>query len=220
MIDAVADDLRLRVINSGLAPGSALTENGVANTYGIARPTAKAAIERLVSEGVLVRNSHRTARVVQLGPEDVRDIYLTRAYLESEVLRRLACGRKVPERAVKANAEIRSRLGNASAQEIVAPDMLFHTALIDALDSHRTSHIYASLAFEVKLCMSQVQGLQLLSPYIIEAEHRRLLELLAAGEGGRAADLLDVHLARARELLVGALGGEAGPEATVPCDLL
>ncbi|WP_307465751.1 hypothetical protein [Pseudarthrobacter oxydans] len=72
----------------------------------MARPTAKAAIEKLVAEGLLVRGVHNTARVADLGPESVRDIYLARAYLESEVLRRLAAGRTVPAAAVQANQDI------------------------------------------------------------------------------------------------------------------
>jgi DNA-binding GntR family transcriptional regulator len=41
-----------------------------------------------------------------------------------------------------------------------------------------------------------------------------------AGEGEAAAALLDEHLGRARERLVAAFGGEAGPEADVPSDLV
>ena len=74
VIDAVADDLRNQVLDRVFAPDSPLTEADVAARYDIARATAKAAIERLVSEKVLVRKNHKTARVVSLGPDDVRDI--------------------------------------------------------------------------------------------------------------------------------------------------
>ena len=89
----------------------------------------------------------------------------------------------------------------------MSPDMRFHTALIDAARNVRTSRMYRLLTSEVKLCMAQVQGRQLLSPAIIVAEHERILELVEAGAGDAAAEILDEHLARARELLVGALGG-------------
>ena len=98
--------------------------------------------------------------------------------------------------------------------------MRFHTVLIDSLHSERTSSAYASLAFEVKLCMSQLQGSQRLSPEIIVAEHAKLIDLITSGEAGSAAALLDEHLSRARELLAGALGGEPGPEAYLPSSAL
>ncbi|WP_028050383.1 GntR family transcriptional regulator [Cellulomonas sp. URHD0024] len=215
LVDAVVEDLRTLVVTGTLAPGTPLTELDVATRYDVARASARAAIERLTAEKVLVRNNHKTARVVELGPDDVRDIYRTRTYLESEVLRRLADERRVPESARQANAEI-AALWARGSYAVVEPDMRFHTSLIDALGSTRTSAMYHSLAFEVKLCMAQLQGRQRLSPEIIVAEHARLLDLIAAGDADGAARMLDEHLARARELLAESLGGEAGPQAIVP----
>jgi DNA-binding GntR family transcriptional regulator len=220
VVDAIADDLRNSVLTGELAPGAALTEAEVAARYEVARATAKAAIERLVGEAVLERSTHKTARVVRLGPADVRDIYLSRAYLEAEVLRRLARGGvSIPEAARAANAEIQRRW-DASSFDVVDPDMRFHSSLIDAAGNLRTSRMYRSLVSEVKLCMAQVQGRQLLSPAIIVAEHERILTHIERGDGDAAAELLDEHLARARELLVGALGGTPGPEAARPSSVL
>jgi DNA-binding GntR family transcriptional regulator len=219
VVDAVVEDLKSQVLGGDLHPDTALTEVEVSTRYDVARSTAKAAIERLVADKVLVRKNHKTARVVRLGPEDVRDIYRTRAYLESEVLRRLAGKREVPVQARLANAEI-DALWQQGTWDIVGPDMRFHTSLIDALGSARTSSVYGSLTFEVKLCMSQLQGSQRLSPEIIVAEHARLMEFIEAGDAARAAELLDEHLGRARELLAGALGGTPGPEAFLPSSAL
>jgi DNA-binding GntR family transcriptional regulator len=219
LVDAVVENLRTLVVTGELPPGTPLTEQDVATRYDVARASARAAIERLTSEKVLVRRNHKTARVVDLGPEDVRDIYRTRTYLESEVLRRLAAARLVPTAAREANAEI-AALWAQGSYAVVEPDMRFHTSLIDALGSSRTSAMYHSLAFEVKLCMAQLQGRQRLSPSIIVAEHARLLDLIEAGDADGAARMLDEHLARARELLAASLGGEAGPEAFVPSSAL
>jgi DNA-binding GntR family transcriptional regulator len=219
MVDAIAIDLRTRLLCGELTPEVPLTETEVATFYDVARPTAKAAIEKLVAEGLLVRGLHKSARVVTLGPDSVRDIYLARVYLESEVLRRLAKTRLVPQGAAQANRDI-AAVGEGSAMEVVEPDMRFHTSLIDAVGNERTSKMYRSLVSEVRLCMTRVQSLQLLTTALIHAEHQKLLELIEAGEGEAAAALLDEHLGRARERLVAALGGQAGPEADVPSGLV
>ena len=219
VIDAVVEDLKSQVLARELEPDRPLTETELATRYDVARATAKAAIERLVSDKVLVRKNHKTARVVKLGPDDVRDIYRTRAYLESEVLRRLASRRGVPVDARVANAEI-AALWEQGSYDIIEPDMRFHTSLIDSLGSARTTAVYGSLAFEVKLCMAQLQGSQRLSPEVIVAEHARMLELIEAGDASGVANLLEEHLARARELLAGDLGGVPGPEATLPPSVL
>ncbi|MBC7443163.1 MAG: GntR family transcriptional regulator [Ramlibacter sp.] len=219
IVDAIANDLRTRILDGELTADAALTETEMATTYDVARPTAKAAIEKLVAEGLLVRGLHKTARVTELGPDSVRDIYLARAYLESEVLRRLATARTVPEGAVQANQDI-AAAAHGSAMEVVEPDMRFHTSLIDAVGNERISKMYRSLVSEVRLCMTRVQSLELLDTALIQAEHARILDLIRAGEGEAAARLLDEHLGRARERLVKAIGGEAGPEADQPSGLL
>lgn len=218
IVEAVASDLRQRIFSGELGSAHALTETEVASSYEVARPTAKAAIEKLVAEGLLVRGTHKTARVADLGPDSVRDIYLARAYLESEVLRRLAAGHTVPAGAVQANRDI-AALTSGAPLDVVEPDMRFHTSLIDAVGNERISRMYSSLVAEVRLCMTRVQSLHLLDTGLIQAEHQKLLELIEAGQGEEAAQLLDRHLGRARERLVAAMGGEAGPEADLPSDL-
>lgn len=219
IVDAIATDLKSRIFSGELGSGHTLTETDVASSYEVARPTAKASIEKLVAEGLLDRGTHKTARVVELGPDSVRDIYLARAYLESEVLRRLARTKEVPEAAVQANRDI-ATLQTGAPLDVIEPDMRFHTSLIDAVGNERISRMYRSLVGEVKLCMVRIQSLHLLDTALIQAEHQRILELIKAGEGEAAADLLDEHLGRARERLVAAMGGTAGPEAELPSDLL
>ncbi|MGB3486151.1 MAG: GntR family transcriptional regulator [Mycobacterium sp.] len=218
VVDAIAESLRDAILAGELLPGTALTETDVAGRYEVARPTAKAAIEKLVSDMLLERSNHKTARVRRLGADDVRDIYRTRATIESEALRQLALLRVVPPGTREANNEIRV-LDDGSAFAVVKPDMAFHTALIDGLGSMRTSKLYRTLASEVTLCMAQVQGHHLLDTKTIVDEHDGLLDLVAAGEGAKAAALLARHLGRARERLVGLLGGDPGPEAQLPVEI-
>ncbi|MBB2958403.1 GntR family transcriptional regulator [Pseudoclavibacter helvolus] len=215
VIEAVTADLRQRILTGELQPGAPLAEVEVSIEYDVARPTAKAAIENLVRDRLLERRAHKTARVLRMNPEDARDIYRTRAIVEAEVLRELAEKRLVPSHAREANEAIKA-LAGASPRDIVEPDMRFHRSLVDALASERTSRMYDSLASEVVFCMSQVQGAELLPAGLIAAEHEHLLELIEAGEGDRAAEVLRVHIGRARERLAERLGGEAGPEAAAP----
>jgi len=58
IVEAIAADLRSRVFSGELGSGEALTETDVASTYEVARPTAKASIEKLVAEGLLDRGTH------------------------------------------------------------------------------------------------------------------------------------------------------------------
>ncbi|MFF7292313.1 GntR family transcriptional regulator [Microbacterium sp. NPDC008134] len=205
VVDAVTSRLRDRILSGDLRSGSALTEAFVSEEYAVARPSAKAAIEQLVASGLLERTAHRSARVVAIDPETVRDVYRTRARLESAALRELAGTRTVPAAAVAANAEIQAMPAGPDPAT-VDPDLRFHTALIDALGSTRTGRMYRSVLDEARMCMAQVQGRRLLDAGVIAAQHAEILDALAAGEAERATAVLGIHLSSAQERLVDALG--------------
>ena len=212
VVDAVADELRALVLRGQLPGGTGLTEAEVATRYDVARPTAKAAIEKLVAESLLRRTNHKTARVVQLDADDVNDIYRTRGLLERGAVRQLARLRCTPAAAEAANREILA-VGDGSSLAIIDPDMAFHTALVDAMESERTSRMYRALVSEVKLCMSQLQGQQLLSPTVIAADHQGILDRIGAGDSEGAVTALDEHLERARDRLARAVEASSPPSA-------
>lgn len=208
VVDAVTARLRTRILTGELAPASAVTEAFVADEYGVARPSAKAAIEQLVAAGLLVRSAHRSARVVAIDPATVRDVYRTRTRLESAALRELAGQRDAPSAAHEANAEI-AALPPGPDSRTVDPDLRFHLALIEALHSERTSRMYRSVLDEVRLCMAQVQGRRLLDAEVIAAQHAEILDAIAAGDADRASSVLHHHLGAAEERLVEALRDDA-----------
>lgn len=207
VVDAVTQRLRTRILRGDIRPGAPVTEARVSADYAVARPSAKAAIEQLVATGLLVRTAHRSARVVAIDADVVRDVYRTRTRLESAALRELAAGRTVPSAAIAANAEILAMPPGPDART-VDPDLRFHTALIDAIGSERTSRMYRSVLDEVRLCMAQVQGRRLLQAAVIAAQHAAILEAVSSGDAEAAASLLAVHLSAAEERLVEALGAE------------
>ncbi|TDU19210.1 GntR family transcriptional regulator [Arthrobacter sp. JUb115] len=196
VVQAVVKSLRARIFSGELSPGTPLGEVDVAAHYEVARPTAKAALENLVASGLLTRNAHQSAKVTLLSSADARDIYRTRAIIEAEAVRLLASTGQVPEAAREANAEITAPR-DASPIQIVDPDVRFHSALVQALDSTRTSAIYGQLSDEIRLCMTHVQDATLLNTADIASEHERLLECIAAGDAQGAAEVLAQHLSRA-----------------------
>jgi DNA-binding GntR family transcriptional regulator len=204
VVDAVTRRLRDQILRGEIGADLALTEAKVSASFGVARPSAKAAIEQLVASGLLVRTAHRSARVVAIDPEMVRDVYRTRMRLESAALRELARERAVPDAARAANADLLA-MPAAADTATVDPDLRFHTALIDAVGSDRTSRMYRSVLDEVRLCMTQVQGRRLLEAAAIAQQHAAILDAVDAGDADRAATLLADHLGAAEERLVEAL---------------
>lgn len=204
MADALADALRVQVLDGVLAPGAVLTELQLAAEFNVARPTAKSAITALVHEGLLRRRAHRPAYVPRLSAHDILDIYLVRIPLELEVSRRLAVAGEVPAAAIGAINDLASFDTSAPHSRFVAADLLFHRLLVDAVGSPRLSRVYRHLQGEIHLCM--VQSRTLLGQELIVSQHRMIFRALQAGDGTAATEAMQTHLVGARDALVDALG--------------
>lgn len=200
LVDAVREALAIEIVRGEIAPGAQLTELGIAERYDIARPTAKAAIDQLVIRGLLRRTLNKAARVPILDQDDIRDLYVARAMIERAIVGALAAKKIVSKAARKAIDRMYENDGDIV--EIVASDIEYHRALTSSLGSPRAIRLHEAVIGEAHLCISQVQVHQLLTPTRIALEHTRILDAIEAGEVEDAQDLLEDHLARARERLI------------------
>lgn len=210
VVDAVAQDLRAQLFRGWLAGGLSVTEAAVAGRYEVARSTAKAAIERLVTEGLLVRGANCSARSRVLDVEDVRDLCRTWADLEGIALRRLAT--RAPDRPeVLVDHRPTGVRDEPVLLDVAEADLRFHTRLLDAAGSARLAGAFRAVADEVRLCVAQVRvpvpGGPLAVFATVRDEHSRLLRRVRAGDGDGAVDALDRHVGEVRDELVRALTG-------------
>lgn len=185
-----------------IPPGVQVTESLVASRFGIARPTARAAIDRLVQEGLFRRSAHTSARVPQMTADDINDLYFTRACIDREVARALAARKTVPPEAHAALVDLLAATADSPLLDVVAADVGFHRALAYGVGSPRLTSIYTSLIGEVQLCMAQVQSKRLLTPRSIYDEHVTIVSEIAAGNPAAAADIVTEHLEHARVALL------------------
>ena len=193
VVDGLATSLRERILSGELKPGVPLSEVEVSQEYGIARPTVRAAVQRLIHEGLLVRQPNRSPVVPIFTPDDVRDIYFARKPLEREVLRVLAERGEVPPAAAAQVAALEALPEDADWSKVVEADLQFHLALLDAVGSPRLKRLFGLLDGEIRLCITQLQpGYD--NPYQLAEEHQRLLDAIGAGDTKRAIALMDRHL--------------------------
>lgn len=214
LIDELCASLRQRILEGEIAPAARLTENGVADQYGVSRPTAKAALERLVHQGLLRRDANKTARVPTLNADEIRDIYFSRICLERQVAAELAVRGHVPGKADRALQELKAiTRADDSVTRLVEFDVAFHRSLTSAVGSPRLIRMHEAVMGEAHLCMAQVQVHQLLNPRVICREHAGLLRAIRDRDSAQAAERLTKHLIRACEALAGYAEAQS-PDAT------
>lgn len=200
--EAVYVALRESIVTMVDRPGALLTESTVAGRYGVARPTAKAALQRLVSEGLLSRRAHHAAQVPELSRADIQDLYSNRVILEEVALRNLAADAVVPVAALAVHRELLGHVRTDDRAALARTDLDFHRQLVLAQHSPRLARMHGLLMGEIELCIGQVQSHQLLRPADVAHQHQGILDAVAAADAPLAARLTRAHIEGARDRLL------------------
>jgi len=192
--DQVAAILRQRILNGELTPGTQLQEVPTAASLGVSRNTMREATRILSLEGLLKRNAHRGVTVARLSLDDVAEIYQLRHLMEIPAV--LAANR--------GDSDVLLEMKNAlegyerSVHEVnwvraVGFDLQFHTLLIRFHRNKRLETFYQKLIGELRMGMVLVDRLHD-DPGGLVPVHRKMYELLTAGEVQECAQVLAQHL--------------------------
>ncbi|HEX3678385.1 MAG TPA: GntR family transcriptional regulator [Galbitalea sp.] len=203
--DTIYEELRGGILAQVEAPGTTLTESAIALRFGVSRPTAKMAIERLVTEGLLRRESHAAARVPELSRGDIVDLFENRAIVEGAALARLAARGTIPAEALAAHRALQA--GAVSDAPYAVLDIAFHRALVTGQSSSRLIRMHSLLMGEIELCIGQVQANHLRTAADVAAEHQGILDAVTVGDSELAERLTREHIDQSRERLLAHVDG-------------
>ena len=202
LVDALAERLQAQIVSGELAPGARVTEQSIASQYDVARPTAKAAIERVVQSGLLRRSANKTASVPELTAIEIKDIYRTRLFFEWSIVKVLAERGIAPAEARGALFDMRRALDDEVLADAVDADVRFHTALVRAAGSPRTTRMYETLIGEVRLCMAQERTTSEFQPFPNLKSHEEILDAINARDVEESRRLIRGHFVDATARLL------------------
>lgn len=193
--EQVAQALRTAILEGELKPATPLREADVAGSLGVSRNTVREAIRLLVNQGLATHHMHRGGAVVQLGTEDVADIYRVRRVLE---LKAVSTADAKPGLAGLAAAltELEKAAQSGDRRLLVEKDTLFHREIVALLGSRRLDDFFSNIQSEVHLCLAIISTVdsEHLRAAAVVAEHREIYELMAAGKAEKAKEALRRHL--------------------------
>ena len=86
----VADDIRLEILRNVLRPGTRITEEGLAERYGLSRTPVREALRLLTRESLLVHVPRAYYEVASVNLDEMDDLYTMRVALEERVVERIA----------------------------------------------------------------------------------------------------------------------------------
>lgn len=202
LTDSLCEALRRQIISGQIAPGQKLSEVWVANYYEVARPTAKAGLDRLTNEGLLRRGRRQTAVVPQMSAGDINDIYFAREPIEARAVRTLAEQGTVPPEAERALALMGMAAQLDQHAEHTSADISLHRALVAASGSARLQRMHETVMGESQLCIAQVRSHVGLDLAELTSTHAAILDAIRAGDPDAAEQALRNDLHGCRETLL------------------
>jgi DNA-binding GntR family transcriptional regulator len=160
-VDQLAAALRARILDGELQPGRRLVERELVEAYDVARHTLRAALRQLQVEGLVRVEPNRGARVADLSPADLGELFALRLALEREAAH-LALERgdgRLPA-AVHDAARRLQRLAasrRTSWNELSRAHEAVHRGLVFAAHAPRIERAYDALSTELALFLSQLR---------------------------------------------------------------
>ena len=195
--DLIYTSVEEKILAGDFRPGEPLTEARISEVTGASRTPVREALHRLERDGLVEMRQNRTAIVVGITRADLADIYELRRRLEGLASRRAA------ETADKADVarlaeivEMQEFFLSRGAERQKELDSEFHTAVYNMAKSRIITSTLSRLHrqtgfFRRRSLFAEGRAAESV------AEHRAILEAIAAGQGDEAESLTVTHIENA-----------------------
>jgi DNA-binding GntR family transcriptional regulator len=198
----VAAEIRSRITTGSLALGARISDKQLAAELAVSRTPVREALVQLQTEGLVVMRPQSGTFVVDLTIEDVRQICATRAILEAGAIRLAA---------ETGSADLMGRLGLLVGRAAIALDdrdlvlcdeldCQFHEGIVAASANSYLIQAYSGIADKLRALRHRLPREQGRMARAI-AQHRRIVDLWAAGRLDQATAEISSHVVNVARLL-------------------
>ncbi len=188
----VAERLRQQIYARELEPGAWIDEMKLAAAYGISRTPLREALKVLAVEGLVTMKLRRGAYVTEMSRDDVAQVYHVLALLESDAAGTVARSGTDAQRTELARLHERLESQVRRRDAFFATNEQFHMALLQMAGNRWAEQTARDLRKVMKLnrhhsLLKQGRLAESL------AEHRALMQAIAARDADGAARLMRAH---------------------------
>jgi DNA-binding GntR family transcriptional regulator len=183
--DTLAERLCIEIVKGRLRPGEKLVEGSWARTFGVSQASIREAINTLIKDGLVTKAQGRSARVVNLSADDVRQIYEMRGALEG-LAARLAAEKRCDTTRVEQELSIMQRSAERNdVAGLLDANLSFHLGLCELSgNTYLVEQAYKLLmpffAFVRVRAIASGQSASLWAKDL--PAYRRIIELVQEGE--------------------------------------
>ncbi|OLB77107.1 MAG: hypothetical protein AUI14_17240 [Actinobacteria bacterium 13_2_20CM_2_71_6] len=192
--DKVVDELRKRIIDGVYEPGDRLTEERLADDFGVSRNPVREAIRVLEAEGFLYAQPRRGAVVARMSVQDIEDLFDVRLSLEA-LAATLAAERAGPGGAAILTKLLAKAPTTKRIADLAALNTEFHSTICALAGNALLTGLMESL--HGRLQWVYRQSAETRAPYSW-AEHEELAAAILAGDVDAAGAAARTHVLAAR----------------------
>jgi phosphonate utilization transcriptional regulator len=196
----VQRELTRQIITGELRAGAKLNEVDLALRLGVSRGPVREAFRALEESGLVRFEKNRGVFVRKVSLEEADEIFELRALLDEFAGRRAA--KNATPGDVAALRQVVDQMGSAAARgevdEYFALNLEFHDRIVELAGNAKLAHLYRRLVNELNLYRRASLGDASNLPVSI-AEHRAIVDRIAARKPAAAGRLLHDHVLGSRE---------------------
>ncbi|CAN5631339.1 GntR family transcriptional regulator [soil metagenome] len=193
--ERVASVIREAIFDGSLHPGAPLVEKTIAEDLQISRAPVREAIRMLATEGLVDSVSYKGSTVRRLSERDVQEVYAMRRLLERYAVR------QVIERGVDVSRDglegatfaMEAAASSGDIATLNEADERFHRQLIELADHELLLGMWTLLALRARHAIA-LRNVQIGDPAAVAANHRAIVDAIAAGDLERSLDLVSEHI--------------------------
>ena len=188
----IAEKLRQAIAHGELKPGEQLGEAELARKLGVSRGPLREGMQRLTQEGLLVSIRNRGLFVIDMTPDDVRDMYVAREAIERAAARKILDGdhRAAGDELLRIVEQMSEAKTPADVSEL---DIAFHERMLQLATSPRLSRMHQTFITETRMCIHALDETYAKSE-VRDKEHRALANAIRKGDRQRTDRLLTAHM--------------------------
>lgn len=202
--DLVYGELRRRLMSGAFLPGERLREEHIASELAVSRTPVRSAIERLIEDGLVMREEGRGAVVLGLLDRDINEAFELRLLLEPYAAR--AASQRASDEQIDALESINQhmleavRSGDAEhVAQVQHYNNRFHHALLTAAQSARVRTMVESL-LDMPILIGSFYFYTQEDMLRSVEQHGEIIAALRARDPDYAETAMRLHLAATRRL--------------------
>jgi DNA-binding GntR family transcriptional regulator len=195
LYEEVADQIRERIFNHQLAPGSWINEKELTELFGISRTPLREALKVLASEGLITMKLRRGAYVTEVDHDEISQIFKVIAILEGSACKLVA--QTATDKDLEELDSIHLKLEKAAADRDIDRFFELNQDFHDKIQKISGNRWMRKVITDLRQVLKLQRRNSLTKMGRLEQslqEHRQILSALISRKGDLAQDLMVNHL--------------------------